>query len=136
MKIRPYEKSDFGGVSALWQASFPNDPVWNRAESAIPAKLAFQPDLLLVAVETQKIVGSVMAGYDGHRGWLYSVAVCETVRRNGLGTALVREAEQALHVLGCRKVNLQVRSTNKAVVGFYESLGYAVEDRVSLGRRL
>ena len=77
-----------------------------------------------------------MAGYDGHRGWLYSVAVCESVRRSGLATALVREAEQALYALGCRKVNLQVRTTNKSVVQFYESLGYVVEDRISLGRRL
>ena len=136
MEIRPYESSDFDGVRALWQAAFPDDPVWNRAENAIPAKLAFQSELLLVAVEAQNIVGSVMAGYDGHRGWLYSVAVCESARRGGLGTALVREAEQALYALGCRKVNLQVRTTNKSVVRFYESLGYAVEDRVSLGRRL
>ena len=136
VEIRPYETSDFDGVSALWQAVFPDDPLWNRAESAIPAKLAFQPDLLLIATEGQHIVGSVMAGYDGHRGWLYSVAVCEAVRRNGLGTALVRQAELALHALGCRKVNLQVRTANKAVVQFYERLGYAVEDRLSLGRRL
>jgi len=77
-----------------------------------------------------------MAGYDGHRGWLYSVAVREKNRRSGAGTALVRQAEQALHALGCGKVNLQVRTTNDAVVRFYERLGYAVEDRISLGRRL
>ena len=136
MEIRRYEASDFEGVEALWEEAFPNDPPWNRAENAVPAKLAFQPDLLLVAVDGSEVVGSVMAGYDGHRGWLYSVAVRETDRRGGLGTALVRHAEKALHALGCGKVNLQVRATNEAVVRFYESLGYAVEDRVSLGRRL
>lgn len=136
MDIRRYEASDFGGLEALWEEAFPNDPPWNRAERAVPAKLAFQPDLLLVAVEDGEVVGSVMAGYDGHRGWLYSVAVRGKDRRGGLGTALVRHAEKALRALGCDKVNLQVRATNEAVVRFYESLGYAVEDRVSLGRRL
>jgi ribosomal protein S18 acetylase RimI-like enzyme len=136
MEIRRYEASDFGAVDALWKEAFPNDPPWNRAENAIPAKLAFQPDLLFVAVEGRDVIGSVMAGYDGHRGWLYSVAVREADRRGGLGTALVRHAEGALHALGCGMVNLQVRATNEAVVRFYEALGYAVEDRVSLGHRL
>jgi ribosomal protein S18 acetylase RimI-like enzyme len=134
--IRPYETSDFDGVSALWDEAFPNDPPWNRAEIAIPEKLAFQPDLLFVAVEDGGVVGSVMAGYDGHRGWLYSVAVGQGVRRGGVGTALVRHAEQALQALGCAKVNLQVRATNGAVVRFYERLGYAIEERMSLGKRL
>lgn len=136
MEIRQYEASDFDGVEALWLEAFPNDPPWNHAKYAVPAKLAFQPDLLLVAVAGHDVTGSVMAGYDGHRGWLYFVAVREKDRRGGLGTALVRQAEQALHALGCSKVNLQVRATNEAVAWFYEHLGYAVEDRVSLGRRL
>lgn len=136
MEIRRYEASDFEGLDALWEEAFPHDPPWNRAENAVPAKLAFQPDLLFVAVEGGEVVGSVMAGYDGHRGWLYSVAVRGEDRRGGLGTALVRHAEKALRALGCGKVNLQVRVTNETVVRFYEGLGYAVEDRVSLGRRL
>lgn len=136
MEIRRYNESDFDGVQSLWEEAFPNDPPWNRAEKAVPAKLAFQPDLLLVGVEDGAVIGSVMAGYDGHRGWLYSVAVRKQNRRGGLGTALVRRAEQALHAIGCGKVNLQVRTTNDAVVRFYERLGYVVEDRVSLGRRL
>lgn len=136
MEIRRYEASDFDGVETLWKEAFPNDPPWNRAENSIPAKLAFQSDLLLVAVDGHEVIGSVMAGYDGHRGWLYSVAVRKKDRRGGLGTVLVRQAEQALHALGCGKVNLQVRARNETVVRFYERLGYAVEDRVSLGRRL
>ncbi len=77
-----------------------------------------------------------MAGYDGHRGWLYAVAVDPGQRRGGVGTALVRHAEQMLRDLGCGKVNLQVRATNAAVVSFYERLGYAVEERISMGKRL
>jgi ribosomal protein S18 acetylase RimI-like enzyme len=136
MEVRPYEASDFDGVEALWHEAFPDDPPWNRAESAVPAKLAFQPGLLLVAVDGDEVIGSVMAGYDGHRGWLYSVAVREKSRGDGVGTALVRQAERALLALGCGKVNLQVRTTNEDLIRFYERLGYAVEDRVSLGRRL
>lgn len=136
MEIRQYEASDFEGIEVLWNEAFPNDPPWNRAENAIPAKIAFQRELLFVAVDGDEVIGSLMAGYDGHRGWLYSVAVRAKNRRCGAGSALVRQAEKALHALGCCKVNLQVRTTNEAVVRFYERLGYDVEDRVSLGRRL
>ncbi|KTE10728.1 GNAT family acetyltransferase [Sphingopyxis sp. H115] len=136
MAIRRYRPSDFDGVQSLWEEAFPNDPPWNRAKAAIPAKLAFQPDLLFVAVEGGAVIGSVMAGYDGHRGWLYAMAVRRDCRRGGVGTALVREAERALAALGCEKVNLQVRASNEAVARFYTKLGYAIEDRISLGRRL
>lgn len=136
MEVRRYRPSDFGGVQSLWEEAFPDDPSWNRAETAIPAKIAFQPDLLFVAVDHGAVIGSVMAGYDGHRGWLYAVAVKENCRRGGVGAALVREAERALVSLGCEKVNLQVRVSNEAVARFYTKLGYAVEDRISLGRRL
>jgi len=136
MKIRRYESSDFAEVKSLWEEAFPDDPPWNRAESSIAEKLAFQPDLLFVAVDAGGVIGSIMAGYDGHRGWLYSVAVRATAVRGGVGTALVRHAEKALGALGCRKINLQVRATNEAVVHFYGRLGYAIEDRLSLGRRL
>lgn len=136
MKIRKYRETDFAEIDTLWKEAFPNDPPWNRAANAIPAKISFQPELLFVAVADGAVVGSVMAGYDGHRGWLYAVAVRLSHRRSGVGTKLVREAEEALLKLGCGKINLQVRSTNTAVVQFYEGLGYQVEDRVSLGRRV
>jgi ribosomal protein S18 acetylase RimI-like enzyme len=136
MEIRRYTASDFDGVKSLWEEAFPNDPPWNRADVAIPAKLAFQPELFFVALDGDAVIGSVMAGYDGHRGWLYSVAVRQACKRGSVGTALVREAERALNALGCEKINLQVRAANEAVVQFYRALGYAVEDRISLGRRL
>ncbi len=77
-----------------------------------------------------------MAGYDGHRGWIYSLAVAETQQRRGVGSRLVQHAEQALGDLGCPKVNLQVRSSNSSVVEFYRSLGYDAEERISMGKRL
>jgi ribosomal protein S18 acetylase RimI-like enzyme len=134
--IEPYRDEHFADLSALWREAFPDDPPWNAAEVAIPAKLAVQPELLLVALDGPHAVGSIMAGYDGHRGWLYAVAVRASHRRRGIGAALVRAAEGRLHALGCRKINLQVRATNGVVVAFYERLGFAVEERVSLGKRL
>jgi ribosomal protein S18 acetylase RimI-like enzyme len=136
VRIEPYRDAHFSGVDALWREAFPDDPPRNRAAAAIPEKLAVQPELLLVALDGDDVVGTAMAGYDGHRGWLYSVAVRRTHRRRGIGALLVREAEARLTALGCRKVNLQVRSTNAVVVAFYEALGFEVEERVSLGKRL
>jgi len=72
------------------------------------------------------------SGSTCHRGWLYSVAVDESMRRKRVGSALIRRAVDVLRGLGCVKVNLQVRSTNAAVVAFYEWLGFAVDDRISM----
>ena len=82
------------------------------------------------------MIGTILAGYDGHRGWLYSVAVHRDYRRQGLGASLVRYAEQALTALGCMKINLQITGGNDAVVGFYEALGYGVEPRISMGKKI
>ncbi|GEO00596.1 acetyltransferase [Novosphingobium sediminis] len=136
MEIRPYQAADFAGLDALWREAFPKDPPRNRAEQSVPAKLAMNDDLLFVAVEHGEVIGSIMAGYDGHRGWLYSVAVRQSAKRRGIGTALVETAEAALRALGCPKINLQVRSTNAAVIEFYKELGFSVEDHISMGRLL
>ncbi len=77
-----------------------------------------------------------MSGYDGHRGWLYAVAVKPEFRRKGIGRQLVNHAVSALMNIGCPKVNLQVRSTNAAVVAFYKAIGFSTEDRISMGKRL
>ena len=98
--------------------------------------MAYDPDLFLVAAEESRVLGTVMGGYDGHRGWIYSLSVTDGERHRGLGTALVSEVEQKLKALGCMKVNLQVVSSNLGVVEFYEKLGFSVEDRVSMGKRL
>lgn len=136
MEVRPYTREDFAGLDALWREAFPNDPPRNRAEQSVPTKLAMNDDLLFVAVEDGTVIGSIMAGYDGHRGWLYSVAVRKSAKRRGIGTALVQTAEAALRRLGCCKINLQVRSTNAAVIEFYKGLGFSVEDHISMGRLL
>ena len=93
-------------------------------------------DMLFVATDADTVIGTAMAGYDGHRGWLYTVAVAPEHRRRGTGTALVRHAVGALRTAGCAKVNLQIRATNTAVRGFYESLGFEVEERLSMGMHI
>ena len=96
MRIEQYSPANFDGLKALWEEAFPDDPPRNRAEHAIPAKLAEQPELLFVGVDDGVVIGSIMAGYDGHRGWLYSVAVKSDRSGEGIGRALVAHAEVRL----------------------------------------
>ena len=133
MKIRKFQKSDKDSLIKLWQTVFPDDPPHNQPSAVIEAKLDVD-DLIFVAESNGAIIGACMAGYDGHRGWLYAVAVDPAHRRKGIGEKLVKHAIQALRELGCIKVNLQIRSTNTEVAAFYKSLGFSVEDRLSMGR--
>jgi MOSC domain-containing protein YiiM/ribosomal protein S18 acetylase RimI-like enzyme len=112
----------------------------NAPALVIDKKLAVQDGLFFVALDADAasgaVMGTVLAGYDGHRGWLYSVAVHPLHQHKGIGSALVRHAEQALTALGCMKINLQIVGGNEAVSAFYAALGYEVETRVSMGRRI
>jgi ribosomal protein S18 acetylase RimI-like enzyme len=101
----------------------------------IEAKLQVD-DKIFVAEDKGQIVVACMAGYDGHRGWLYSVAVNPDQRRRGIGQELIRFAVKALKEIGCIKVNLQIRASNHEVRAFYESLGFGVEERISMGALL
>ncbi|ALL62804.1 Acetyltransferase [Paraburkholderia caribensis MBA4] len=140
LSIRVFDAGDTDAVIALWLEAFPEYQDASRPQRnphlSIANKLATQPELFFVAVKDGGIVGTVMAGYDGHRGWLYSLAVGAASRRLGIGTALVRHAEAALGARGCPKVNLQVLSAKADVQAFYESLGYVADAVVSLGKRL
>jgi ribosomal protein S18 acetylase RimI-like enzyme len=120
---------------ALWQAAGLTRP-WNDPHRDIARKLQARPEWLLVAEAAGEIVGTVMAGYDGHRGWVNYLAVSPTRRRAGLGRALMAEAERLLGDAGCPKVNLQLRAGNDEALAFYAALGYTRDDVVSLGRRL
>jgi ribosomal protein S18 acetylase RimI-like enzyme len=102
----------------------------------IRRKLTVQPELFLVAVVDDQVVGTVMAGFDGVRGWIHHLAVQPSHRRQGIASALMSSAEKGLEAAGCPKVNLQVRATNSEVIAFYRSLGYELEERASLGKRL
>jgi ribosomal protein S18 acetylase RimI-like enzyme len=136
VQIRPYQDSDERAVIALWNQVLSDSAPHNDPATAIRKKLAVGHDLFFVAEIDDEPVGTVMGGYDGHRGWIYSVATAPAHQRKGIGSALLRRLETALTEKGCLKVNLQVRSSKTAVIAFYEKLGYAVEDRVSMGKRV
>lgn len=123
-------------VVELWKKVFGYDAPHNAPELCIEKKLAVRDQLFFVALVDGNVAGTVLAGYDGHRGWLYSVAVHPNFRKQGLGRELVCRAEQTLTDLGCVKINLQILSANASVAAFYESLGYAVEPRVSMGKKI
>lgn len=133
-EIITYDDRHFEGVKALWREAPLDQTVWRAPEFVIPAKTAIQPELFLVAVDDGRVIGTTMAGYDGHRGWLYTVAVLQAYRREGVGSALLREAEKRLLALGCCKINLQIVAANASTTAFYETLGYAIEERISMGK--
>jgi len=123
-------------VIALWEAVFGYEANHNRPAVVIDKKIAVKDQLFFVAVLGDSIVGTVMAGYDGHRGWIYSLSVSPPHRRQGIGSRLMSMAEDALRSKGCVKVNLQIMQGNESVAAFYSSLGYSVEQRVSMGKRI
>ena len=134
--IRPFRREDTEPVVALWRAAGLVVP-WNDPYRDIERKLTVQPELFLVAEDDAgAVVGVAMVGYDGHRGWVNYLAVDASRRGEGLGAAIMAEAERLLVERGCPKLNLQVRSTNAGVIAFYRSLGYQVDDVTSLGKRL
>lgn len=136
LTIRPYQEIDEAVVVRLWRAVFPDDPPWNEPLAVIRRKLKVQPELFLVATLESSVVGTALAGFDGCRGWVHHVAVDPKARRQRVGSELVREAAVRLHAAGCPKLNLQVRAANDTAVRFYQSLGFGVEERVSMSRLL
>jgi len=136
MPIRPYTAADHDSVVALWSKVFDYSHAHNSAEGAIRRKEDFGDGLFYVAAHRSKVVGTVMLGWDGHRGWIYSLAVDPDFQKRGIGTDLIHHGEKILKEKGCPKINLQVLAKNSSVVAFYKSLGYVVEERVSIGKRL
>ncbi|RPI07782.1 MAG: GNAT family acetyltransferase [Zetaproteobacteria bacterium] len=133
--VRPFELSDERAVIALWERCGLTRP-WNDPRKDIRRKLDVRPDLFLVGLVHGVVVGSVMAGYEGHRGWINYLAVLPEHQGKGLGRLMMAEAERRLRDAGCPKINLQVRTTNTGVIEFYRRLGYGVDDVVSMGKRL
>jgi ribosomal protein S18 acetylase RimI-like enzyme len=133
--IRPFQSGDEAGVIDLWRRCDLIRPQ-NDPRKDIARKLAVQGEMFLVAVVDGRIVGSVMAGYEGHRGWINYLGTAPEQRRRGIGRALMGEAERLLKERGCPKINLQVRTGNREVVAFYRAIGFRVDDVLSLGKRL
>lgn len=133
--IRQYnETTDREQVISLWHTVFGYETAHNEPSLAIAKKVHVNDRLFFVAEANGTVIGTAMAGYDGHRGWLYAIAVHPHCRHTGIGSNLVRHAERALASLGCLKVNLQLLATNEATAAFYESMGYSVEPRISMGK--
>ena len=134
MKVRAFEARDKNKVISLWDecglVAPQNDPAKD-----IERKLKVDPELFLVGICEEKIVASVMGGYEGHRGWINYLAVRPSVQRKGYGTAIMLAIEALIKERGCPKINLQVRSTNEAVIEFYASIGYGNDNVVGLGKR-
>jgi ribosomal protein S18 acetylase RimI-like enzyme len=135
MTVRAYSPTDERAVIELWHRCSLLRP-WNNPKDDIARKLKVQPELFLVGSVGSQIVAAVIGGYDGHRGWVHYLAVDPTCQRRGLGQQLMEAAEGKLMDMGCPKINLQVRADNAEVIGFYETIGYETEDRVSMGKRL
>ena len=133
--LRAYSAEDQRAVIDLWDRCGLLRP-WNNAVKDICRKLRANSDWLLVAVVRNKIVGSIMIGYEGHRGWINYLAVDPSLRRQGVGRRLMEQAEELLRKAGCPKINLQLRSANKEAADFYANLGYLRDDVISLGKRL
>ena len=130
--IRPYHHTDRDALTHLWAESFPNDPLWNEPNAMLDQKLGHSPESLLVGLNDGVLVAAVMAGYDGHRGWINALAVKPGHRQQAFGAAMVRAAVNFLNDQGAVKVNLQVRGDNHSLQRYYESLGFVTEDRISM----
>jgi ribosomal protein S18 acetylase RimI-like enzyme len=135
MEIRPFDLGDEEAVVLLWNRCGLVRPQ-NDPRKDIQRKLTVRPDLFLVGVIDGQVVATVMAGFEGHRGWLNYLAVDPPFQRRGLARELVTAAEARLRETGCPKINLQIRASNLGVIEFYRRIGYTTDDVVSMGKRL
>lgn len=135
MEIRKYIETDEQQVIDLWIKCHlvvsSNNP-----KRDIQRKLKVDRDLFLVGILDEKVIATVMGGYEGHRGWINYLAVDPGFQGKGYGRLMMEAIEQRIRLKGCPKINLQVRATNKAVIQFYRSLGYTDDHVIGLGKRL
>ena len=135
MLVRPFQLSDEESVIALWQACGLIRPV-NDPRKDIRRKMAVNPELFLVGILDDQVIASAMAGYDGHRGWINYLGVHPDHQRKGYARKIMDEAEKLLQQRGCPKINLQVLISNHKAIEFYQRIGFAADQVVSMGKRL
>jgi len=135
MQIRPFEPQDEEQVIALWRECNLVVPQ-NDPKKDIQRKLKVNPELFLVGVVDDKIVATIMGGYEGHRGWVNYLAVSPSHQRKGYGRQMMEAVEVKLRAMGCAKINLQVRDTNTDVIAFYKAISYNVDHVIGMGKRL
>jgi ribosomal protein S18 acetylase RimI-like enzyme len=134
LKIRKFTPTDTEAVIRVWTECGLVVPQ-NDPRRDIELKMAFQPDLFLVGESEGQVVAAVMAGYDGHRGWLNYLGVKPSCQRRGYGREMVLAAMEILKNLGCPKLNLQIRESNQQVIQFYEKLGFKRDPVIGMGYR-
>lgn len=133
--IRQAEPADEAEVIALWQAAGLTRP-WNDPGTDFRLALANPTSCVLVAGREGGVTGAVMVGFDGHRGWVYYLATAPAHRKQGVGRRLMAAAEAWLANIGSPKIQLMVRGDNLAARGFYDAIGYELQDVVTIGKRL
>ena len=133
--IRQYSPEDQKTVIELWQTCNLTRP-WNNPKLDIERKLKVNPELFLVGLVDNKVIATVMGGYEGHRGWVNYLAVDPLYQRKGLGQQIMKVIGGKLLALDCPKINLQIRTDNLSAVSFYKSIGYKTDDVISMGKRL
>lgn len=133
--IAPLRPELYADAVRLWRDSGLTRP-WNDPEQDLTRAVDGPASTVLAAVRADHLLGTAMVGHDGHRGWVYYLAVRQAERSQGLGRALLAACERWLCERGVPKVQLMVRNTNRDVLAFYDRLGYTDADVVVLGRRL
>ncbi len=137
IEIRTFDNKEHRNqVIGIWASIFGYKDSRNNPSVSIDNKLAVDDSLFFIAMENGKIVGTIMAGYDGHRGWIYSLAVIPEKRKANIGTKLLKHTENELKKLGCVKINLQIFKNNEIVKEFYLKNGYNIEERISMGKEI
>ena len=135
VEIGQLREAEIEAAVALWEEGGLLRP-WNDPRADIRLALAGPSSPVLAARAEARLAATVMVGWDGHRGWIYYLAVARDLRRRGIGGLMVKAAEAWLAARGAPKLNLMVRAENGAVVGFYESLGYRRSEMILLQRAL
>ena len=133
--IRPFQEVDEEALVSLWKMCKLTVP-WNNPYKDIARKLKVQAELFLVGYLEDKLITSVMAGYDGHRGWINYFAVHPDFQARGYGKQLMDNVENGFCELGCPKINLQIREGNDKVSSYYQKLGFVEEKLINMGKRL
>jgi len=133
--IRIYEKKDENEVIELWKICNLIVPK-NDPNLEINSKVNFQPDLFFIGLLQKKLISTIMVGYEGHRGWINYLVVHPNYQRKGFGRQLMDYATKILSNMGCQKINIQVRESNRSVIQFYKKLGFTDDKVLSYGKRI
>jgi ribosomal protein S18 acetylase RimI-like enzyme len=133
--VKPYSSQNMDDVIDLWNRCNLLRS-WNDPKKDIKRKLKVNPELFLLGFIDNKVIATVVGGYDGHRGWINYLAVDPAYKQSGFGKQIMEAVEEKIGALGCPKINIQVRADNKDTLKFYKDIGYKIDKVVSIGKRL